>query len=126
MLYAVFGLFIVAGVLLTAAEVLRIRRCSEPAKARIVGVERSGDLAKYGLSKAKYYPKVEFSVQGKTIQAVADIDSVFIGAFQEGMDLDVRYNPADPEEFILRRGFFPKRLIGSVLLIVVGILGIVL
>ena len=122
----VFAALIALGSWMAYTQLMKGRRCSQPATASIVGRERKRTHSARGRSSAHYAPVVEFDAFGQTIRATADVDSVFAGKYKDGDTLEIRFNPQKPEEFVVQGKSFRSGVLGGGFLVLIGILGLIL
>lgn len=97
-------------------------RCTEPAEAVIVGTQRRTHRVR-GRREAKYYPVLKFTVDGVEYQAEADVSSIFRNKFKEGETMQIRCNPEDPGEFMVKGKSLRSGLISGIVMLVLGLLG---
>ena len=123
--YIVYIGMIILGGMLVFLRAGTIRRCTEEATATVVGVERQTHRSR-GHRTSEYHPIVEFAAKDMTVHKAADISSIFRGKYKEGATLNVRYNPENPEEFLVKGKFVWTGIIGGSALILLGALGLFL
>ncbi len=107
------------GVCLLVSELLRSGRCTERTVGTVTDV-RSKTRSRGGRSRSReYYPVLEYTVGGEVFRETADISSFFSERYRKGTQMEIRFNPARPTEFMvcgksLRSGLF----IGTLLLLI--------
>ena len=115
--------FIIFGLYLIYSAVSRSRKCSAEAVGTVTGREskrqRTGSR-KHRRTTVAYYPVVEFEANGQVITGTADISSSNPNKYADGTTLPVRYNPADPQEFIIKNKSMMGSLVPAILMIVLG------
>ncbi len=99
---------IIFGIVLIAYGVFRIckiffknRKCTEEAVATVTGVESTSYTTgrRHRKRKHKYHPVVEFTVNGQKVQQRAPLSSSSSDAYEVGSEIEILYNPQDPQEF---------------------------
>ena len=122
----IYILLLAMGSYMVYSQVSRGGRCTQQASAAIVGQERKRNRGARGRRTTHYAPIVEFTANGQTVRATADVDSIFSGKYKDGETLEIRYNPDNPEEIVVQGKSFRSGVLGGGLLILVGIAGLVL
>lgn len=88
-----------AGVILVASGLRDSRKCSAPAVARVVEIRKSSVI-----NDESYAPVIEFSAGGRRVRAKAQTEKGTARRrvpYKEGDYIKVRYNPGNPEIFIV-------------------------
>ena len=115
--------FIIFGLYLIYSAVSRSRKCSAEAVGTVTGREskrqRSGSR-KHRRSTVAYYPVVEFEANGQIITGTADISSSNPNKYADGSTLSIRYNPEDPQEFIIKNKSMMGSLLPAILMILLA------
>ena len=122
----VYILLIAMGGYMAYAQIVKDRRCSQPAIATVVGRETKRVRGSKGRRTTHYVPVVEFPADGQTVRAAADIDSIFAKKYKDGDTLEIRYNPDKPEVFVVQSKSFRSGVLGGGLLALIGIAGMIL
>ena len=120
-LYIVSGVMFLVGFLVIFFAVRKKQRCTEPAVAEIVDIKRSEDVNDNGKTSYSYSPVVEFTVGVEKIRKTASVSSRKRKAYKIGDQIEIKFNPLKPKEFIAAKqksGFFGGALL---MLIAVGI-----
>ena len=102
--YLLVGIVIVLiGLLLIGTGSRKKRRCSASTSAVIVEIEKEDDeSAREGTKKKySYTPIYEFTVNGTTVRKSGGIYSHNKKKFRVGDTASVKYNPENPEEFLV-------------------------
>ena len=81
--------------------ILKMRKCSREAVATVICTE-SKRVRSRRRSHTEYYPVVEFEVDGKLIQERAGISSRSASNYPEGRTLNIKYDPENPEKFVVK------------------------
>ena len=115
--------FILGGLYLVYKTISQSRKCTGEAVGTITGREskrqRTGSR-KHRRSTVAYYPVVEFEANGQVITGTADISSSNPNKYADGSTLSIRYNPEDPQEFIIKNKSVMGSLIPAILMILLG------
>ena len=119
----VYILLIALGGYMAYAQIVKDRRCSQPAIATVVGRETKRVRGSRGRRTTHYVPVVEFPADGQTVRAAADIDSIFAKKYKDGDTLEIRYNPHNPEEIVVQGKSFRSAVLGGGLRALIGIAG---
>ena len=90
--------------------------------ATVVGTDRKSFRSRKK-TRHEYCPVVEFTANGVLCRATVENGSAFPGKYKEGQSLDIRYNPSNPEEIILKGKEPAAAIAGGLFLIVIGVLG---
>ena len=123
----VYILLIAMGGYMAYGQIVKDRRCSQPAIATVVGRETKRVRGSRGRRTTHYTPVVEFATkEGQTVRAAADIDSIFAKKYKDGDTLEIRYNPHNPEEIVVQGKSFRSGVLGGGLLARIGIAGMIL
>ena len=117
-------LVIAAGGYMMFSQLKKDGRCSQPATATVVGRERNRRRGYKGHRTTHYSPVVEFTADGQTVRATADVESIFAGKYKDGATLEIRYNPQDTQEIVVQGKSFRSGVLGGALLILIGIAGL--
>ena len=115
--------FIIGGLYLIYSAISQTRKCTGEAIGTVIGREsqrrRSGSR-KHRRSTVAYYPVVEFEANGQNISGTADISSSNPNKYADGTTLPIRYNPEDPQEFIIKSKSVMGSLVPAILMILLG------
>ena len=98
-------------------------KCTEPTEATIAGTERRTHRVR-GRREAKYYPILKFTLDGVEYQATADVGSIFRNKYKEGETMQIRYNPEDPGEFMVKGKSLRSGLLSGIFMLVLGLFGV--
>ena len=114
---------IIGGLYLIYSAISRSRKCSAETVGTVTGREsqrrRSGSR-KHRRSTVAYYPVVEFEANGQVITGTADISSSNPNKYADGSSLSIRYNPEDPQEFMVKNKSAMDSLIPAIFMILLG------
>ncbi|MBQ6508576.1 MAG: DUF3592 domain-containing protein [Flexilinea sp.] len=118
------AVFILGGLYLFYKTFSKSRRCSAETVGTVNGRDaqrkRSGGR-RHRRTRISYYPIVEFEVNGQIIKGIADISSGNPDKYPDGTMLTVRYNPEDPQDFIIKNKSAVSLLIPAILMILLGV-----
>lgn len=123
----IFAIILIAlGVVLAYKYIAKALRCREETIGTIVGVSRKSYRRNRGGRRVEYHPVFEYTVNGVRIQGAADNSSIFRNKFKEGTEQELRYNAAQPEEFVVKgKAFLNSNVVWGVILAVFGIAGLI-
>ena len=124
--YIFCAFLIILGGYMAYIQLSKGKRCSQPATATIVGRDTKRVRGYKGRRSTHYTPVVEFEADGETVQATADVDSIFPNKYKDGNELEIRYNPDQPNEIIVKGKSFRSGVLGGAFLILLGIAGLFL
>jgi len=111
------------GMYMIFSDISKARKCTGETVGTVVGTESK--LVRGGRrSHREYFPVVEYDVDGSTYWKRADIGSRSASKYPEGSTLDVRYDPDDPEKFMIKGKSLRSGLFSGILLVLFGVLGI--
>ena len=116
---------ILLGGALIVMQAGKSRRCTEETAATVVGTERRTRRSR-GRTSTEYHPVLEFAAKDQTVRKAAENSSMFRGKYKEGDSLTIRYNPENPEEFIVKGKVTATVFLGGAALILLGALGLYL
>lgn len=106
-LFGLGGVIAVGGVWMATRARARARRCSVTTIGRIIRVEVktifSGGRGHHH-PRREYHPVIEYSADGKTFEKDAGLYSTNKGKYKVGDFMEVRYNPDDHGEFVVKGG----------------------
>ena len=115
--------FIIGGLYLLYSMISRSRKCTAETVGTVIGREskrhRSGSKG-HRRTSVDYYPVVEFEANGQNISGTADISASNPNKYADGTTLTVRYNPEDPQEFIIKNKSVMGTLIPAIFMILLG------
>lgn len=106
--------FMGIGVLLTVTSNRKKRRCSCKADGRITGIHENEGTDNDGQKNYSYSPEYEYEVNGKTYRDYADRSYYNPNKIQIGGNIDVYYNPENPDEHYTKGGIKIRPLLGTV------------
>ena len=123
----IFAIILIAlGVILAYTSVAKALRCKEETIGTIIGVGRRSHRRNRGGRRVEYHPIFEYTVNGVRIQGTADNGSAFRNKFKEGTEMELRYNAAKPEEFVIKsKAFLNSNVVWGVILALFGIAGLI-
>ena len=99
-LLMVAGLMFAVGFLLVYLAVRRKQRCTEPAVATIVDIKRDTDTDDKGNKSYSYRPVLEYKVGVETFKRTAKARSSDRKAYKVGTQVNIKFNPLKPKEFM--------------------------
>ena len=99
-LLIVSGLMFLVGFLVIYMGIRKKKRCTEPAVATIVDIERDSDTDDKGKTKYTYRPVLEFSVGTQKYKKAAGVTSKSRKAYKIGDKVNINFNPLKPKEFM--------------------------
>lgn len=120
----VYILMIVLGGFMVYLQIGKGRKCTEEATAVVVGRETKRIRSGKGRRRTEYHPVLEFTAGEQTVRKAADISSIFPGKYKDGDTLEIRYDPENPEEFLVKGKSFRTYALGGALLILMGAVGL--
>lgn len=100
-LYIVAAAMLLIGILIVLFDRRKRARCTEETTAAIVGVNRDYSRDDDGHKDYSYTPVFEFSVRGVTVRREGGTSSSRKRKFRPGDVRQVRYNPSNPNEFVV-------------------------
>ena len=78
----------------------RKQRCTEPAVATIVDIKRDTDTDDKGNKSYSYRPVLEYKVGVETFKRTAKVSSSDRKAYKVGTQVNIKFNPLKPKEFM--------------------------
>ena len=102
-LLIVSGLMCLVGFLVIYLGIRKKQRCTEPAVARIVDIKRSEDTDENGKKSYSYQPVLEYTVGVEKIRKTASVSSSKRKAYKIGDNVNIRFNPMKPKEFMTEK-----------------------
>ncbi|MBP5289418.1 MAG: DUF3592 domain-containing protein [Clostridia bacterium] len=90
-----------AGIFLLVRQNALSKVCTAPANAAVVDFKEELGTDTEGVSSYTYYPIVEFAVGDRTLQVTLD-KGEGTPAYDVGEQLDILYDPSNPERVILK------------------------
>lgn len=86
--------------LIGIGTVLRVRATRRNCTSKILGRICRVKAKRWGRS-SRFYPVVEYIVDGKTYSGESGLSTGFHNKYKVGDPLEVKYNPAKPKEFLV-------------------------
>ena len=117
------AVFIIVGLYLIYSAISQSKKCSAEAVGTVTGRESKRERRgsrKHRRTTVAYYPVVEFEANGQVITGTADISSSNPDKYADGSTLSIRYNPEDPQEFIIKNKSAMGSLVPAILMILIG------
>ena len=115
--------FILWGLYLIYRLIARSRKCTAETVGTVIGRDakrRSSGGRRHRRSTLNYYPVVEFEADGQKVSGTADISSSNSEKYADGTMLTVRYDPENPQEFIIKNKSAKGTLVSAVIMILLG------
>lgn len=115
--------FILGGLYLIYKTISKSRKCSAEAVGTVNGHDaqrRRGGRRGHRRTRISYYPIVEFEANGQIIKGIADISSGNPDKYADGTTLTVRYDPENPQDFIIKNKTAKSLLIPAIIMILLG------
>ncbi|MBQ9642977.1 MAG: DUF3592 domain-containing protein [Lachnospiraceae bacterium] len=125
MVIVVYLLILVLGAFLFYSGLKQARNCTTETNATIVDIETTRSRDKNDRRRNRY-PVVEFMADnGQQVHKRADVSSQNRNKYQVGERLTVKYNPQNPEEFIVKGKSLAFNLGVGALMVVFGLIGLI-
>ena len=103
--FGIGGMIAIGGVWMVKRARARAARCSVTTIGRIVRVEAKTSFSGgrgHHRPRREYHPIIEYSADGRTFEKNAGVYSSNKGKYNVGDLMEVRYNPDDRGEFVVK------------------------
>ncbi len=115
---------IIGGLYLIFTLITRSRKCTAETVGTVIGHDTKRRLSggrRHRRSKVYYYPVVEFEANGQKVSGTADVSSSDPKKYADGTMLTVRYDPDNPQEFIIKNKSAMGTLVPAICMILLGV-----
>ena len=107
-----------------AMTLMRILCCKTPTTATVTEIKRTSSRSGRGSRRVDYSPICTFLAGGTPVTAEAATSSARRSKYRAGDSVEILYNEAKPEEFIIKGQYPVLRILGSICLVILGVLAL--